>query len=127
VSQVKLDPDADITQFVTTPPTRPMVLLEVADELWEYTEMPARVRITTPVRIHFVRPTDGTDDADRMREFYRACADVERAIAADVTRGGFATMTKVVSRTMKNQLGTELWAVIGSELRVNRTFGQADR
>lgn len=126
VSQVKLDPDATIDQFVTAPVTRPMVLLEVGKEQWTYPEMPARVRITMPVNIHFVRPTDATDDADRLREFFRACSDVEKALATDFTRGGFASLTTITERAMRNQLGSELWAIVSAELRFNRTFGQAD-
>jgi hypothetical protein len=52
---------------------------------------------------------------------------VERAIAADPTRGGLAVDTRILNRTCDDSTeGAQVWAIINAEIGFYRTDGQPD-
>jgi hypothetical protein len=125
-SSVKLDPNHDVQAFVAPDGPRPFVILELKPEDREY--QPARqVRIILPIRIHWVGESFPHKDESRLQTYLRGCADVERAIAADPSRGGLAVDTKVLSRTCDDSTeGAQVWAIIDTEIGFYRTDGQPD-
>lgn len=126
---VKLDPNANIeamlrpSEFGEPPRVWPMVLIELKPDAWEY-DPANRVKLTLPMTIHWVSESVPTDDKSLLQTFLRGCADVERAIAADITRGGAAYDTRITGRTLDLSLaGSRVWAQIETEIRLRRDFG----
>jgi hypothetical protein len=125
-SAVKLDPNHNVDAFIAPDGPRPFVILELKPEEREY--QPARqVRIVMPITIHWVGECLPHIDESRLQTFLRGCADVERAIGADPTRGGLAVDTRILTRTADDSTeGAQVWAVIETEIRWYRTDGQPD-
>jgi hypothetical protein len=123
---VKLDPNHDAESLIAPDGPRPFILLELGKERWEY--FPAfQVRITVPVTVHWVSESVPTDDDSRMQTYLRGCADVERAIAVDISRGGLATDHRINGRTLDLAVdGAQVWAMVETEVRINRTYGAPD-
>lgn len=123
---VKLDPNCDVESLIAPEGPRPFLVLEVKPDAWEY--FPAkRVKVTLPVTIHWVSDSIPTDDASRLTTFMCGLADVERAIAADVGRGGFAVDTKITKRSYSTALdGAQVWAIVDVEITTHRVYGQPD-
>lgn len=102
---VKLDPDQDVAEIAGV---FPLVVIEPTDD--EFTHEPAmQSQIAVGVRVSWLEsvtpPEDATaatprrpSDLARLRAFYRACLDVETAIADDVGLGGVVTDTRIASR-----------------------------
>jgi hypothetical protein len=125
-SAVKLDPNHNVDAFIAPDGPRPFVILEVKPEAREY--QPSRqIVLVQPVTIHWVGESYPHIDESRMQTFFRGCADVERAIGADPTRGGLAVDTRILKRTADDSTeGAQVWAVIETEIRSYRTDGQPD-
>lgn len=135
-ASVKLDPNQDVEALVSTDGPRPFVILEVRPETWGYS--PDSVRLVIPVAVHWVHdaqpredgllgePTPPADE-DRQQVFWRGCADVERAIGADVSLGGLVTDARIVGREFDDQVDSQLvHAVISTEITLRRTYGQPE-
>ena len=125
---VKLDPDNDVEALIVPEGPRPFVLLETfmddGPEDWEF--QPAGVvQLTMPVSIYWVSEADQTRDEERIAVFLRGCADVERAIAADHSRGGLAVDTRIRRRRFRGA-GAEVWAVVDVDILVIRQYGEPD-
>lgn len=121
---VKLDPDADAEAFAAYRGLRPFVVLQPMPETWFYEGMPLGVRLEWPIKIHWVCEPDGTDDDAKATAFFRGCADVERALTRDISRGGLAVDHRVVTQTMNwSEDGLVVWAEIDTRVRVRRLFG----
>lgn len=125
-SAVKLDPNGDVEALIAPDGPRPFVILQVDPEDWQY--FPAReIELRMPVTVHWVSDSTPTDDKSRLQTFFRGCADVERAIAQDITRGGRAFDTTMTRRTLDLAVdGAQVWARIELAINVHRTFGQPD-
>lgn len=123
---VKLDPDQDVESLILPDGQRPLAILAVAPEAWDYA--PAnQVHITWPITVHWIADSDPTDDTSRMHAYLCGCADVERAIAIDSSRGGRAVDTRILKRAMDGSIGgAAVWAVIELEVSFHRTFGAPD-
>ena len=123
---VKLDPNVAVEALVNPSGTRPIILIEVQPEAWEY--QPARrLRLKMPVTVHWVSESTPTDDTSRMQTYFRGCADVEQAVAADITRGGLSSDTRVIKRIFDTAVkGSRVWAQIEIELWLHRTYGAAN-
>lgn len=123
---VKLDPNHAVESLVAPDGPRPFVLLEIMADRWEYA--PARqLELTLPVTIHWVSDSVPTTDESRLQTYLRGCADVERAIAVDITRGGLAMDTRVVKRTFDTMVdGAQVWGLIEVLMEIHRTYGQPD-
>lgn len=132
---VKLDPNQDVEALVAPDGPRPFVVLEVQPESWEYN--PAhQVVLVLPWIVHWFHESaplsdaamgEPTPPADEQRQllFWRGCADIERAVAADIGRGGLATDTRIVKRTFDDDPDSQLvHAVVDLEIRLHRTYGQ---
>jgi hypothetical protein len=125
---VKLDPNHDVDDLIGVeggpPPPRPFVLIELTSDAW--THMPSmRARIEVRATIHWVHDSDPTRDADRIQTYLRGCADVERAILVDLTRGGLATDTRILRRTFETSVDSSLvWGAIEIVMPTIRTFGE---
>lgn len=121
---VKLDPNHNVDAFVAPDGPRPFVVLEVKPEARTY--LPAlQVRLVMPITIHWIGECLPHLDQSRMQTFFRGCADVERAISADLTRGGKAVDTRILRRTLDDSTeGAQVWAIIETEVRLYRTYGQ---
>lgn len=121
---VKLDPDVDAETLRGRQSMWPFIFLQPMPEEWIYEGMPNGLRLEWPLKIHWVNDTDGTDDAAKARAFFRGCADVERAITRDISRGGLAIDHRIRTRAFNlSDDGTVVWAEIDTVIRVRRTYG----
>lgn len=119
---VKLDPNHDVESLIGTEAKRPFVILEYGAQGFDY--LPASQVITRiPVTIHAVNDSDTTDDDSWMNTYLKLCADVEQAIAVDISRGGLAHETRILDRLINRIEGREVWAMSRCEIRVHRTYG----
>lgn len=124
---VKLDPNHEVDELIAPEGPRPFVVLEAKPEIWQMVEAPLGLRLVLPVTIHWVHESDPVKDADRMTVYYRGCADIERAIAVDLSRGGRAVDTRIVRRTFEAEPDSaQVWAMVDVEIPVYRTYGQPD-
>lgn len=122
---VRLDPDVDVSALLGKDGMRPFLYLQPLPEDWLYEGMPNGLRLEWPIKIHWVGDTDGTDDAARAQAFFRGCADVERAITRDISRGGLAIDHRITARTFNlSDDGSVVWAEIDTVVRVRRIYGQ---
>ena len=121
---VKLDPNVMVESLIHPGGPRPMVLIEVDPEAWEY-EPASQLRLKLPLKVHWVSDATPTDDVSRMEMFFKGCADIEKAVAVDVSRGGYCSDTRIRRRTFDDAVdGTQVWAIVELELWVRRTYGQ---
>jgi len=119
---VKLDANSTVEDLVGDSRLRPFYILEVGTSAFGY--QPAhRVNVVMPIQIHAVHESDVTADEDWIKVFFRLCADIERAIAVDITRGGLATDTRVQTREFRTYEGAQVWATVKAEVRVPRVYG----
>lgn len=123
---VKLDPNQSVEALSRPGGSRPFIVIEVKPEAWGY--FPAsQIELTIPATVHWISEGDVTVDEKRMETYFQGCADVERAIGADVTLAGLVTDVRIVKRTMDlPEDGAEVWALIDVELTINRTYGAPD-
>ena len=131
---VKLDFDNGVEEMLAPDGPRPCVLIELRQERWEY-HGAGEVLHTLPATLHWLHTPAPVSDAvlgepavpqdeDRMRMFYRGCADVEKAITADTSRGGLVPDTRITDRRWNPLNGNqEVWAEIDIEMSVYRTYG----
>jgi len=121
---VKLDPNVAVEALIAPDGPRPFILIEVQPESWEYFPS-GDIKLRMPMTVHWVSDSTPTDDASRMRTYFRGCADVEQAVAVEGSRGGLATDTRVTKRTFDTAVdGSQVWALIDLQILVHRTFGQ---
>ena len=125
---VKLDPNQDVESLIAPDGPRPFVLIEAfterTPERWNY-RAAYEVELTIPVTIHWVSESVPTKDEGRLQVFLRGCADVERAITQDTSRGGRAIDTRIVKRTFDTAVdGSQVWAPIDVDIRFLRSYGQ---
>lgn len=119
---VKLDPNQDVETLLGDDQRRPFIVLELQPERVTY--QPAmRVRTVVPATIHAVHESDPTDDDSWLRVYTRLCADVERAIAVDITRGGLAVDTRIATFEFHALGGRQVWAMVQLELAMLRAYG----
>lgn len=126
-SAVKLDPNHDVDALTAENGPRPFVLIEMTEDLWDYArgDRPARPRIDLRAIVHWVSTSDPTRDADRLQTYLQGCADVEKALVADLQRGGLVIDTRILSRTNQQFVsGSEVWASIEIVMPLLRTFGE---
>lgn len=129
---VKLDPDQAAETLELPDGARPVILLEVKRRRW--TARPAmQTRVVLPMTVHWigdalpVGEAGGPQDEDRMRTYYRACADIERAVMQDVGRGGRAYDTRIVGDVMDTSTnGLTVYAMVDLEISLERTWGEPD-
>jgi hypothetical protein len=123
VTAVKLDPNVNVETLVGNQRLRPFVIIEVGQEPFEY--QPAkRLKQRIPIIIHAVHDSDPTDDNSWLKTFTRLCADVEQAITKDISRGGVASDTRVLTTEFKSFEGQLVWALVSIEIHVHRTYGE---
>lgn len=122
---VKLDPNQNIEALVAPAGPRPFVLLDVTPpERWTY-QPASQLRLALPLTIHWVSDSVPTSDESKMQTFFKGCADVEQAIAVDVTRGGLAVDTRIIRRALDPNIdGSQVWALIETEVQLHRTYGK---
>ena len=120
---VKLDPNHKVEDLIAPDGPRPFIVLEVKPEAWNY--FPANeVRLVVPMTVHWIGASTPTEDESRLLAFTRGCADVERAIAVDTTRGGLAVDTRIVRCTIDDSTeGAQVWVMGDIDVRLYRTFG----
>ncbi len=121
---VKLDIDANVADLIGANPARPFIVIEATPEDITYPEKYRRTRIATPFIIHFIDDTDPTDDTAMLEKYYKAIADIEKAIIVDDTWGGLANHTTIVNREKhKTAEGQQVWAQVTAEVVVTREYG----
>lgn len=124
---VKFDIDHDVESLVEPDGPRPFIIIEKLDEQWDMVEFPNGLKVQTPVRIHAVDKFTPSADTSKLQKFLQLCADVERAIAPDPGRGGFATNTTIVNRSWNTEANALMvWAEIDIAMPIRRTYGQPD-
>ncbi len=120
---VKLDPNQAVEDLVRPDGLRPFVLLEPKPATWDY-GFDRQVTRWVPLTIHWVHDADPTDDTSRLKTFYRGCADVEKAVAADLTRGGYGKDTQIVEQVYdEGRDGSQVWARTEVRVLLERQFG----
>lgn len=122
---VKMDPNQNVEELVELDdPMRPFIAIEVLPLVFEY--QPAkRVKVRRPVKVHWVKESRPERDEDLLETFARGCADVEKAIAVDITRGGHAIDTRITGATLnRDEDGSEVWVEIDAEVQLIRTYGE---
>lgn len=126
LAAVKLDPNHEAEEMVAPDGPRPYVLIEVLPDAWQYA--PSNdATLATKLNIHWVHETDPTRDEDLLRRYYRGCADVERALMQDISRGGRAVDTRITSRACGQETdGAQVWATLTVEIHQVRTCGAPD-
>ncbi len=122
-TSVKLDPNDAVEQMRASSGQRPYVLIEFAEDALDYAERPSGLQLVLPLTVHWIAESDATDDASLLRTFFEGCADVEKAITADLSRGGRASDTRMTVRRLTFE-GSEVWAEIGVVVRLRRTYGE---
>jgi hypothetical protein len=119
---VKLDPNQRVEDLLGETAARPFYVLELTPDEWEYS--PSKmVLVRMPATIHAVHVADTTDDAAWLQTYLRLCADVEQAIAVDISRGGRAIDTRITSRDFHSFGGGEVWARVQTTTSVRRNYG----
>ena len=119
---VKLDPNQDVEALIGDDAARPFLVIEVNPSVFSY--RPAmRVQVVMPVTIHAVHDSDPTDDDSWLQTFMRLCADVEKAIAVDIHRGGPATDHVVLGCEFQTFGGLQVWAMVKTQIRIERVYG----
>lgn len=125
---VKLDPEHKVEDLIggandPIGPPRPFIVLELpAAEEFQY--FPSnQIRLAKPFVVHAINNSDPTEDDAKLRAFHRLCADVETAIAVDITRGGLAVDTRILGRQMREHDGQEIWAQVAVQVNLHRTYG----
>lgn len=121
---VKLDPNHKVEELIAPDGPRPFVLIDVAPERWRY-DPADQAYLVLPVTLHWIGESDRVVDESRDEVFFKACADLETAIAADGSRGGLAVDTRIIRRTLDDGMdGGQVWAIVELEIGLYRTFGQ---
>lgn len=133
---VKFDPNVDVELLTdVSQGVRPFALIQVAPETWAYSPA-SQLKLRMPVTVHWLHDAHPAEDVaigepmppsdeDRIQLFFRGCADVERAVAVDISRGGLATDTRIVKRTMNPEIDSQLvHAMVDLEILLHRTYGQ---
>lgn len=120
---VKLDPNVAVESLINPAGTRPLILIEVNPGRWEYQQAGA-LKVRLPLTVHWVSESTPTDDTSRMKTFFRGCADVEKAAAVDINRGGLASDTRVTKQTFDTAVeGSRVWAQIEIDIWLHRQYG----
>lgn len=125
VGAVRLDPDVDVDTLLLPDGPRPFALIEVLADRRVYRKY-NDVKITLPLRVHWVDDVDQTDDSSRIRTFLRAVADVERAVRSSQAGalGALAIESLVTDRELVPMDGGRMWAVVSLEIEYERPHGQ---
>lgn len=119
---VKLDPNHEVEEFIGEEPSLPFFVLEPQPDEFQY--FPAsQVRVRLPFIVHAIHESDTTDDDALQETYFRLCADVEKALAVDITRGGLASLTTILERQIETISGKQVWAMLTGEVAVHRTYG----
>lgn len=119
---IKLDPDQDAQDLVGAAAVRPFILLEPLVD--EFSYQPAmRTRVEMPVTIHAVHDSDVAVDDSWMQTYFRLAADVEQAIAGDITRGGLAVDTRILECDRSDLGGGLVWVMVRTRIVVIRGYG----
>lgn len=80
-----------------------------------------------PVSIIAVANATQLDVVSRVKTYERLCADIEKAVVVDHTRGALATDTRIVNKQMNVNTGSaRVVAIVQLEVRVYRQFGKAN-
>lgn len=119
---VKLDPNQNVQALIAPGGPRPFIVIEMKPERREY-QPSRRVQIVLPWTVHVVHDADVTSDVSRARTHARASADVEQAVAVDLTRGGRAIDTRVITSELGGTDGEEVWTMVDLEIALIRTYG----
>lgn len=124
---VKLDPNQAVEELVAPDGPRPFVLIELPPFPPPEYHPAMQIRKVLPLTIHWVSDSTPTDDTSRLKTFCRGLADVERAIAVDVTRGGLAYDTRIGQQSLDMSVGgAQVWAVTEVQVLIHRTYGAPD-
>lgn len=119
---VKLDPSASVEDVIGPDGPRPYLLIEMKPEAFDYRPS-FQLRMTLPFTVHWVGESVGSDDESWMRTFYQACADIEKAVTVDITRGGRTEDTRIRQRTFDAMFGNQVWVMVDLDMALNRVYG----
>ena len=125
---VKLDPNHEAGDLIpgANPPSgppRPFILLDLsAPDIFEYGQS-NEVIVLRPFTVVWVHDSDPADDDSLLKTYFRGLADVEKALATDITRGALASDTRILNREMREPEGREVWALVTGQVRSHRTYG----
>lgn len=122
---VSIDPTDEASGlFLNSLAMQPYLIIEVAQNR-EITYFPAhQMREVIPIDIWAAKDAEPLVPASRLQTFQRLCADIEQALAVDVTRGGLATDTRVANKQPNYMVGGQRVVVaVQTEIRLYRTYG----
>lgn len=120
---VKLDPNHNAEAMVAPDGPRPFALIEILRDEWTY-DPANEAAITTQCLVHWTHDTDPTVDTSLLQTYFNGCADVEKAITQDITRGGLAVDTKITARThVPTDAAGKTWATLEIAIKHYREYG----
>lgn len=119
---VKIDPATDIEALLAPDGPRPFIGIEFDSAAKEY-HPSNQLDIARKFKVFVVHDSDPADDDDFMRVYLRCCADVERAIRQDPSRGGLAIDTLVDDTNFNTQFAPKVWTEVDLTVTLERTNG----
>lgn len=121
---VSLDPDKHIELLTGSSLRAPFYIIE-APPGRRFDYHPAnQLRQVLTVNVTGAHEATPLQPQTKLLRYEQLCADVERAVAVDHTRGGLATDTRVMDQQMGVIVGGQrVLAIIELEVRLYRTFG----
>lgn len=122
---VKLDPETDVEDMTAPNGPRPCVLIETGALDHNFTNSRSgEANVTLPLTIHWFHDADRTSDDALLQTFFRGCADVEKALTQDITRGGRAVDTRITSCDLVPVSNSGIcWAAIKVDIHGWRAYG----
>lgn len=120
---VKIDPATDIDALMAPGGPRPVYGIEFGDDTKEY--YPAdEVKVARTFKVFAVHDSDPADDNDFMKVHIRLCAEVEKAVRVDPSRGGIALDTLITNTTYNTTFAPKVWTEVDLAVTLYRTNGQ---
>jgi len=120
---VKIDPATDLDALLAPGGPRPFYGIELGTDSKEYYPSD-QMKVTRQFKVFVVHDSDPADDDDFMRVHLRCCADVEKAVRADASRGGIAMETLITNATFVTLYAPKVWTEVDLDVTLYRTNGQ---
>lgn len=122
---VSVDPIDTIDIILGRAAASPSFVVEVGSAGRPTYQPASQILELIPVNIiAFANSDQQQDPVAKTKVYERLCADIEKAMTADITRGGMATDTRIIGRQMQVTTGSvRVVALVQLEVRVYRTYG----
>lgn len=124
-SAVSLDPVDTIDIVLGRAAASPFFVVEVGSAGRPTYQPASQILELLPINIiAFANAEQQQDPVAKTKVYERLCADIEKAMTVDISRGGMATDTRIIGRQMQVTTGSvRVVALVQVEIRVYRTYG----